>query len=271
MAKSLEDFIKSIKEFNNLKSSEMIDYFGFFYIEILRYEFFISKDISNAFKELRIEPYTNISQYLIKFSIKSKNQKFIKLKNGFIFIRNYDVELKSKIDQYETAFLDFKVDVESFDWKPADIHFLNKNERKNAHFFTKLYFLFYHLENSVRNFLKKRLIALLGNNWEEEILIKVDLNRAATIKKETDLSEMMEERGDNILHYCMWDDYGKIIKVYPNIFHSRQETDEISAHLSSMTKIRNGIAHNSSTVPKEYQDELTVFLKKYIKIVKKYL
>ena len=270
MIEDLENFINRVEAFDMLKKSEMIDYFGFFYIEILKNNYFSSKDITLAFSSLRIEPYTNILHYLNKFSEKGRQQKFIKTKNGFCFIRNYDDELKGKIKDEEKTFLEFVINSESSEWKPSDVPFLNKNERKNAHFFTKLYFLFYHLENSIRNFLKKRLLALLGNDWENEIKVKIDLKKAEAIKKDTDMSDMMAERGDNILHYCMWDDYGKIIKYYPKIFNNQQETDEIIAHLSSMTKIRNGIAHNSSTIPKEYQEELNVFLRKFVRIITKY-
>jgi hypothetical protein len=79
---------------------------------------------------------------------------------------------------------------------------------------------------------------------------------------------MLQDRGDNILFYCMWDDYGKIIKQYPLIFSNSKDCDEVLAHLNSLAKIRNAIAHNTATIPKEYQDELTLFLKKYIKIMK---
>jgi len=49
-----------------------------------------------------------------------------------------------------------------------------------------------------------------------------------------------------------------------------KEADEVLAHLNSLSKIRNAIAHNTATIPKDYQDELTLFLKKYIKIVNQY-
>jgi len=68
----------------------------------------------------------------------------------------------------------------------------------------------------------------------------------------------------------MWDDYAKIIRHYSNIFLSVSESREIIAHLGTLIKIRNAIAHNASTIPKDYQDELTVFLNKYIKILKQY-
>lgn len=270
MIDELHKFVNKIEKFDELKASEKIDFFGLFFIEDMNYEYFVASDILLAFNMLRLEPYSNITQYLNFFSTKGKKQKFIKIKKGYHFIRNYDKILKENIKITESSFIDFKINSENINFTPSDIPLLNNNERKNAHFFTRLYFLFYHLENSIRNFIKKRLLSIVGSDWENEIISNVDLKKAQTIKKETDLSEMMTERGDNILHYCMWDDYGKIVKQFPKIFNTQIETDEIVAHLSSMTKIRNGIAHNSSTIPKEYQEELNVFLKKYIRILKKY-
>ncbi|MEL6390865.1 MAG: hypothetical protein AAFQ02_11965, partial [Bacteroidota bacterium] len=63
--------------------------------------------------------------------------------------------------------------------------------------------------------------------------------------------------------------YAKIIEKYPQVFRKKEEKNEILAHLHTLTKIRNAIAHNAVTIPKEYQNEITVFLNKFIKIMKK--
>jgi len=139
--------------------------------------------------------------------------------------------------------------------------------KKSAEFFSKLYFLLYHLENSIRKFLQQGLISILGTDWEKTILQTVDLTKAQVIRKEVSLSEMLPDRGENILYYWMWDDYGKIIRAQPSIFTKPKEADEVLAHLNSLAKIRNAIAHNTLTIPKDYQDELTIFQKKYIKIM----
>ena len=186
----------------------------------------------------------------------------------FIFLSAYEIELQSKIKDKEIDFINFSVNQDSLEWKPSDIPFLNSKIKKNAEFFSKLYFLLYHLENSIRKFLNTRLSSILGSDWEKTLIQTVDLTKATSIRKETNLSEMLQDRGDSILFYCMWDDYGKIIRQYPQIFSNTKECDEVLAHLNSLAKIRNAIAHNTATIPKEYQDELTLFLKKYIKIMK---
>ncbi|MOA08115.1 hypothetical protein D3C78_1278550 [compost metagenome] len=131
-----------------------------------------------------------------------------------------------------------------------------------------MYYLLYHLENSIRKFLTIRLNSILGGSWDSILVSNVDLSKAQSIRRETKLSEMLQDRGDSILYYCMWDDYGKIIRNYPEILPNVKYSDEILAHLSSLAKIRNAIAHNTATIPQEYQDELTLFIKKYIKMMK---
>ncbi|HEY8659805.1 MAG TPA: hypothetical protein VIL78_12265, partial [Hanamia sp.] len=268
----LKDFIKTVENFDKLKPSERVDFFAHFFIFIKKQSFFTATQVEKAFNTLRLLPYSNIPQYLTDNSNKSRTKKkkikFIKTKEGFHFLSAFEEELKLKIKSDEVDFMSFSVNQDSLDWKPSDIPFLNSKIKKNAEFFSKLYFLLYHLENSLRKFLHSRLISILGTDWEKTLIQTVDLTKAVSIRKETNLSEMLQDRGDSILFYCMWDDYGKIIKQYPVIFSNVKDCDEVLAHLNSLAKIRNAIAHNTATIPKEYQDELTLFLKKYIKIMK---
>lgn len=272
MIDELNAFIKNVENFDKLKSSEQIDFFGHFLIYEKKQTFFTPRQIEKIFETLRILPYSNIPKYLTdnsnKASTKKKKIKFIKTKDGFHFLSSYDVELKTKIKVVEPDFISFSVNQNDLDWKPSDIPFLNSKIKKNAEFFTKLYFLLYHMENSLRKFLNARLSSILGTTWEQTLIQTVDLTKAVSIRRETNLSEMLQDRGDSILFYCMWDDYGKIIRQYPQIFSFPKDCDEVLAHLNSLAKIRNAIAHNTATIPKEYQDELTLFLKKYIKIMK---
>jgi len=272
MLDELSVFTKTVENFDKLKSSEQIDFFGHFFIYIKKQSFFTPAQVEKAFYTLRILPYSNIPKYLTdnsnKAKTKKKKVKFIKTKDGFHFLSAYESELKLKIQENEVDFISFAVNQESLDWKPSDIPFLNSKIKKNAEFFSKLYFLLYHLENSIRKFLNQRLSSIIGTNWETELIQNVDLTKAVAIRKETNLSEMLQDRGDSILFYCMWYDYGKIIRQYPQIFSIAKDCDEVLAHLNSLAKIRNAIAHNTATIPKEYQDELTLFLKKYIKIMK---
>lgn len=272
MLEELKDFIQKVENFDKLKASEQVDFFGYFYIYVKKQELFTPAQIEKAFATLRILPYSNVHQYLTdnsnKVKAKKRKVKFIKTKDGFHFLSAYEAELKLRIRDNEVDFINFSVNQESLDWKPSDIPFLNSKIKKNADFFTKLYFLLYHLENSIRKFLNSRLSSILGPDWETTLIQTVDLAKAVSIRKETNLSEMLQDRGDSILFYCMWDDYGKIIRHYPLIFSIAKDCDEVLAHLNSLAKIRNAIAHNTATIPKEYQDELTLFLKKYIRIMK---
>lgn len=272
MIDELKSFIKKVDNFDQLKSSEQIDFFAHFFIFELKQENFSPVQIEQAFKLLRLLPYSNIPKYLTDNSNKAKTRKkkikFLKTKEGFHFVSAFENELKLKIKEEEVPFFEYNVDPDSLEWKPSDIPFINSKIRKNAEFFSKLYFLLYHLENSLRKFLTTRLQSILGNDWDNQLVQNVDLTKAQSIRKETNLSEMLQDRGDSILFYCMWDDYGKILRQYPMIFKVQKDCDEVLAHLNSLAKIRNAIAHNTATIPKEYQDELTLFIKKYIKIMK---
>lgn len=273
MKEGLSLFIEKVNDFEELKSSQQIDYFAYYFSIVENENYFQTSQIKGAFEVLRLIPYSNISKYLSDNCSKPGNRrkkiKYLKSKRGYHLESKFEDELKENIIfEEEKAFINFKIDPENLEWKPSDIPFVNSKVKKNANFFTTLYYLFYHLENSLRKFLIKKLSSIIGNNWEVELCEKIDLTKAQSIRREVNLTEMLPERGDNILYYCMWEDYAKIIKEFPNIFRIKKESDEVLAHLNSMAKIRNAIAHNASTIPKEYQDELTIFLKKYIKILR---
>jgi len=272
MIDELNSFIQKIENFDKLKSSEQVDFLAYFLIFEHKQLSFTASQIGKLFNDLRQLPYSNIPKYLNDNSIKAKGKKkkFIKLKDGFHFVSTYENEIAAKIKTDEVQFINFSIDKESLNWKVQDIPFLNSKIKKDADFFVIMYYLLYHLENSIRKFLKQRLSSILGNDWEQKIIQEVELTKAESIRKDTNLSEMIQDRGDSILYYCMWGDYGKILKKYPNIFSNTSDQDEIIAHLNSIEKIRNAIAHNTATIPEEYQDELTVFISKYIRVVKKY-
>lgn len=273
MAENINEFVKSIPNWNDLKPVEKVDYFAYFIAQSNEHETITPSVISSYFKDLKQVPYSNIPQYLKNHSDRIKrNKKRIKYfydKTGYHIESRFESELKENINTVDPNFAEFKIDEAHLGWKTSDIPFLNSKIKRNAHFFTKLYFLFYHLENSLRKFLVQRLTAIIGSNWESELVSKVDLRKAEAIKTEVDLSEMLPNRGENILFYCMWDDYASIILEFPQIFDNKRESNEIVAHLGTLTKIRNAIAHNVATIPKEYQDELTIFLRKFISILKK--
>ena len=146
MIDDLSAFIKTVENFDKLKSSEQIDFFGHFLIYVKKQSFFTPSQVEKAFSELRILPYSNIPKYLTdnsnKAKTKKKKVKFIKTKEGFHFLSAYENELKLKIKDDEVDFISFKVNQEGLDWKPSDIPFLNSKIKKNAEFFSKLYFYF---------------------------------------------------------------------------------------------------------------------------------
>jgi len=272
---TVEEFANSIENFNELKPSNKLELFGLFLIKSGQ-EDFTAKEIKNCFDELRQLAYSNINQYLRKNSNKEKRRgkkskiKFLTTKRGYQFEGIYQKSIEQELSLDEGKLIEFKVDTNKLDWKPNDIPFVNNKIKSNAHFFTKLYFLFYHLENAIRNLLFQRLSKSHGTEWEKKVISDLDLTKAQSIRKEVKLSEMLPKRGDNILYYCLWDDYAKMLIHYPAIINDKNERDSIVAHLNTLTKMRNAIAHNAATIPKEYQEELSVFLNKFIRTMKKY-
>ncbi|WP_025663938.1 hypothetical protein [Aquimarina megaterium] len=90
---AIDIFCNNIKEFNNLSSSEQIDYFVYYLLIIKKQDGVKAKDISSCFDEMHLPPYSNIGSYLNRFSKKGKNQKFIKRTNGFYLERSKKQEI----------------------------------------------------------------------------------------------------------------------------------------------------------------------------------
>lgn len=185
---------------------------------------------------------------------------------------DYSYDNRRKVPLYKkdnTPFKSFKVKFEIENISPDDIPNISSKEKKNAKFFTSLYYLFYHLEVSLRNYLRKRLKAIYGASWEMTIKNSNLIPHAFALKKTVTLSECFPNRGDDLLNYCNWVDYPILIKSDDKIWdRNKEEKDEFCSHLNSMYKIRNAIAHNAETIPKEIIQEMEVFIKKYIRIFK---
>lgn len=202
-------------------------------------------------------------------SVDGKTQWFIKKyleKNGY----KLNLKKKNPIERKQEShrFYDFTPSLKSKEISTDQIPYTNTKTTKNADFFSRLYFLFYHLETSIRNFLSQRLYSILGEHWEDKIINNIDLSVAISIRKETELSVLFPKRGDTILNYCRWTDYGKIIAHYKEVFNNKGNEENFIAHLDSIRKIRNSIAHNAETIDKRFLDELDVFLLKFIDILK---
>lgn len=185
--------------------------------------------------------------------------------NHSIFFDKRKKEAFFKLEAYN--FFDYTPSLDVRNLKTSDIPFTNNKITKNAVFCTRLYFLFYHIENSLRKFLKNRLNSIYGHEWENKLNSIVDLHKAKRIKAEVNLSNLFPKRGDNILSYCMWEDYVKILRSIPQILNDEKKLNEFSSHLSSMTKIRNAIAHHAETVDSDTMKEMEVFVIKYIKMI----
>jgi len=186
-----------------------------------------------------------------------------KAKLGFSF----DKRKKNPLHKKSESLKDFKIEFNVQGIKSDDFPHFNKKDRGNAKKFASLYHLFYHLEVSIRNYLKNRFVAVYKNDWQKKIIDSGLFIHAVTRKNEVDNTEYFTKRGDNILNYCNWNDYPQLIDLNDNIWDRKTDKNEFMAHISTMYKIRNAIAHNAETIPPEMIKEMEVFLEKYIKIM----
>lgn len=93
----LETFAIGIPDLANKQASELIDYFVYYVTVVEEVSNARPSDIQKCFVEMRIAPYSNISAYLIKHSKRSKNQKFIKSKDGYVLSRSSQLEIQQSI------------------------------------------------------------------------------------------------------------------------------------------------------------------------------
>lgn len=180
----------------------------------------------------------------------------------------FDRRRKQPFYRREQSLKEHKSEISIDNISSTDIPNLNKKERQNSKIFSSLYNLFYHLEVSIRNYLRNRLNKIFGADWQNTIYESNLFPHAYTRKAEVELTEYYPKRGDDILNYCNWTDYGKIIQLDSRIWDRKTSKDEFVAHLSTMYKIRNAIAHNAEVVPSELIREMEVFISKFIKIFK---
>jgi len=163
--------------------------------------------------------------------------------------------------------IDFEIPIENID--RTQIPYLNNKEYKNADFFGSLYFLFYHIEVSMRNFLRSRLNKLYNSKteWEKAIKDTGNFNHAFALRKDIGLQKNYPKRGDDILNYCNWKDYMNVFDINSNIWNKSDELDELKATFRVMYKIRNAIAHNAETITSDDIQAMKVFVKTYIRIM----
>lgn len=104
---SLEVFIQKINEFENLKSSEQIKFFVY-YLTSNDDTWVLPKDINNCFEKLFLQPYSNVSSYMSKFS-SGKNAIFIKSKLGYKLTRQAKKEISNVVGESISIFVSDKL------------------------------------------------------------------------------------------------------------------------------------------------------------------
>ncbi|MGP9645003.1 hypothetical protein ACT3TJ_16370 [Halomonas sp. AOP30-A1-24] len=109
MNQDLDDFVLQIENFEELKKTELIDFFVYFITVIKEEDSANSRQLKECFDILRIEPYSNIPSYLSAKSKRGKGKKFIKKKDGYILERSAELDLQKKLStgpsKRETSYL----------------------------------------------------------------------------------------------------------------------------------------------------------------------
>lgn len=181
----------------------------------------------------------------------------------------FDKRKKNPLYKSSTPFIKKEIGFNIDEICSEDIPYLSSKEIKNADFFSSLYYLFYHLEVSIRNYLRRRYKSLFKEDWERKILDSGLVSKAFHLKKSMEVSDCYTKRGDDILNYCNWIDYVELIKLDERIWDKNPlDKNEFLAHISSIYKVRNAIAHCAETIPKNIIEEMGIFVKKYVRIFK---
>lgn len=99
MKEALEAFLLKVPAYQEMASSEMIDYFTYFLTVIEENSAVQPSDIDACFSLTRLDKYSNISSYLSKNSKKNKGKKpkFIKAKDGYCLERSRQLEVQKNL------------------------------------------------------------------------------------------------------------------------------------------------------------------------------
>lgn len=89
----LNAFVKKIVGFYDLSSSKQIKYLVYFHQVISGSNLVSTKNISDSFELLHINPYSNIPAYLKRASAKGKGQEFLSKKGGVILVATLRLEI----------------------------------------------------------------------------------------------------------------------------------------------------------------------------------
>ena len=84
------------EDFENLSSSNQIDYFVYFFLIERKNDGIVAKDIFDCFESLHLQPYSNIHSYLSS-KTKGKNKKYLKKGSKYYLQRTFKKELDDKI------------------------------------------------------------------------------------------------------------------------------------------------------------------------------
>jgi hypothetical protein len=98
----IDVFIQQVNNFQEMSSSEKIDYFVYYILVILKKDDVAAKDIDELFNCCHLVRYSNTSAYLLRNTsgTKKKRVKFIKTKTGYILERTFQEEISKTLQKH---------------------------------------------------------------------------------------------------------------------------------------------------------------------------
>ena len=94
--KELETFIEKVENFEDLSSSNQIDFFAYFLLIERKNDGIVAKDISDCFDVLHLPPYSNVHSYLSS-KAKGNDKKYLKKGSKYFLQRTFKKELDENI------------------------------------------------------------------------------------------------------------------------------------------------------------------------------
>lgn len=142
----------------------------------------------------------------------------------------------------------------------------NITRRNSALEMGRLYALIYCFENELRLFVRERLQANDGLDWEDKLPPKI-LKKADGRRKEANKNSWLEGEKTDLLGFADFGDLGTIIiekwEFYKDIIPSQQW---LKQRMDELEKARNFIAHNRLLLPSEFQ-RLYMYVNDWVRVL----
>lgn len=228
----IKEFIKGIPNFASMKFSDQIDIFAYYTAYVMDDKVFKATHIKQLYLKCEMTPYSNITSYLSKNSLK-KESKFVKSKNGYsasIFLKE-NIEKVLQIENEKSPTNDL-IDLVFFDNTRGYLKgiFSEANRCYDEKLFTScLVMIRKGLEVLIIDLYEKRKMRNMILNKNKEYLFLSDLIDVIT----NDSTIKISRSSSSAFPY--WKKYGDMAAHGKNIF-KKSDIDKGAENLKSMVR-----------------------------------